>query len=257
MSATVPPAEGLETGRPARVRALALVGISALGLVVALVSYLKYAEVWLRPPPQLHPCVMSARRGLMREEPVMGSIPHLTREGNTVYLRPSEDRAVSCLGRMSSSVAAAFAAAFAELEPVARSRALAAAMRDHVPQDPAADREAIAAWMIASAALRALPESPETTAAQKEMDQRNACRFALRSPCPTRPPIPIVVWAAGIPSSLGLLFGAGLGARALVRVVRERRRRKAGSKKDPKANAPEAKETEPARNDDGDADGEA
>ena len=100
-----------------------------------------------------------------------------------------------------------------------------AVMKD-VPRDPSADQDALAAWMIASAAMRALPETPETTAAKDEIDEMNACRFAMRSTCPTRPPIPNVVWAAGVPSSLGLLFGAGLGVRALVRRVRERRKRK-------------------------------
>ncbi|MRG96930.1 hypothetical protein [Polyangium spumosum] len=227
MSATVPPSAEAARGRGARLRVAALLVISALGLGVALVSYFRYAAVWLRQPPRLDACAHVARRSLLQEEPVTGTIPHMTLEGSIVYLRPSEDRAVGCLGRMSSSLASAFAAAFAELEPAARARALATAMKDHVPQDPSADREAISAWVIASAAMRALPETPETTAARDEINQRNACRFRLRSTCPTRPPIPIVVWAAGVPSSLGLLFGAGLGVRALVRLVQRRRRRKA------------------------------
>ncbi|MDI3286167.1 hypothetical protein [Polyangium sp. 15x6] len=231
MSATDSSSAEPARGRRARIVIAAILVISALGFAAALVSYLQYASVWLRPPPRLPPCVVSARRMLSREEPVTGSIPHLTPDGSTVYLRPSEDRALSCLGRMSSKVASSFAAAFAELEPTARARAIAAAIKDHVPRDASADREALAAWMLASAAMRALPETPEITAAREEIDQLNACRFAMRSTCPTRPPIPIVVWAAGVPSSLGLLFGAGLGVRALVRAlarrVRERRRRKA------------------------------
>ncbi|MDI1482072.1 hypothetical protein [Polyangium sp. y55x31] len=226
MSATDSTSAEPARGRRARVVIAALLVISALGFAAALVSYRNYAAVWLRPPPRLPPCVLTARRLLSRDEPVTGSIPHVTPDGNTVYLRPAEDRAVSCLGRMSSKVASAYAAAFAELEPTARARALAAALKNQVPQDASADREALASWLLASAAMRALPETPETTAARDEIDQMNACRFAMRSTCPTRPPIPIVVWAAGVPSSLGLLFGAGVGVRALVRFVRERRRRR-------------------------------
>ncbi|MDC0741044.1 hypothetical protein [Polyangium mundeleinium] len=227
MSASESPSAEPARGRRARHVTAALLVLSALGLAAAIVSYLQYAAVWLRKPPRLPPCVLSARRGLTREEPVMGSIPHMTSEGSTVYLRPAEDRAVVCLGRISTPVASAFASAFAEIEPAARARALAAAMKNHVPREASADQEAAAAWLIASGALRALPETPETTAAREEVDGANACRFVLRSTCPTRPPIPIVVWAAGVPSSLGLLFGAGLGVRAAVRLVRERRRRKA------------------------------
>ncbi|MDC3958625.1 hypothetical protein [Polyangium jinanense] len=226
MSATDSSSAEPARGRRTRIVVAALLVISALGLAAALVSYRQYAAVWLRPPPRLPPCVPGARRMLMHEEPVTGSIPHVTPEGSTVYLRPSEDRALSCLGRVSSKVASAYAGAFAEIEPTARARALAAVMKN-LPQDASADREALAAWMLSSAAMRALPETPETTAARDEIDQMNACRFAMRSTCPTRPSIPIVVWAAGVPSSLGLLFGAGLGVRALVRLVRARRRRKA------------------------------
>ncbi len=235
MSATVPASAEPTRGRRARLGLLALLVISALGFGAALVSYLRYADVWMRPPPRLPQCVLSARRILMHEEPVTGSIPHLTPEGNTVYLRPAEDRAVRCLARSSSTVASAFAAAFAEVLPVPRAQALSAALRDRVPRDPSADRDALSAWMLASAAMRAIPETPETTAARKEMDELNACRFAMRSKCPTRPPIPLVVWIAGVPSSLGLLFGAGLGVRALVhalvRVVRARRLRRANERR--------------------------
>ncbi|MDI1432123.1 hypothetical protein [Polyangium sorediatum] len=227
MSATDSPSAEPARGRRARHVIAALLVLSALGLAGAIVSYFQYAAVWLRKPPRLQPCVLSARRALTREEPVMGSIPHLTQEGSTVYLRPAEDRAVVCLGRISTSVASAFAAAFVEIEPAARARALAVAMKDHVPREASADQVAASAWLIASGAMRALPETPETTAAREEIDGMNACRFVLRSTCPTRPPIPIVVWAAGVPSSLGLLFGAGLGVRAVVRTVRARRRRKA------------------------------
>jgi len=246
MSASVPRSAEPARGRRARLVVITIVVISALGFAAALVSYMRYAAVWRRSPPPLDRCVPTARRALMQEELVMGSIPYLTPEGNTVYLRPNEDRAVRCLGRVSGSVASAFAGAFAELEPVTRSRALVTAMKDHVPRDPAADREALSAWMIAAAAIRALPETPETTAARQEVDQMNACRFVMRTPCPTRPPIPIVVWAAGVPSSLGLLFGAGAGVRALVGLVREWRRRKAKQAKATKAEATQ-------KDDDGDA----
>jgi len=215
-----------------RLRLAAVIAVSAVGFAIALVSYLRYASVWLRSPPRLDRCVMASRRLLMREEPVTGSVPQPMPDGAMVYLRPNEARAVQCMGRSSSAVAAALTGAFAEIEPVPRAKALLGVLRDRVPRDASGDRDALAAWMIASGAFRAIPEAPETLAARQELDRLNACRFAgMRTPCPERPSIPGLVWATGVPSTFGLVFGAGMGIQALVRRLAERKRRKAEAAK--------------------------
>jgi len=205
----------------------ALFVVASIGATVALVSYWRYASVWLRKPPQLAPCAIISRQGLLREEPVTGSIPHVTEKGDTVYLRKGEDRAVRCMDRMNErETAKKLAVAFAEEEPVARARGLVALLRDDVPKDASADRAALATYLFAAAAMRMLPKQDETLAARDELDQLNACRFAtMRTPCRTRPPIPLVVWIAGIPSSLVLIVGVGLGFTGLGSRVRAWRRK--------------------------------
>jgi hypothetical protein len=174
-------------------------------------------------------CVLLATRGLTRPSLVSGSEAYSTPEGE-VFLTPSENRAVSCLEqRISKPLAVKFALAFTEQEPEIRGLELLKTVRD-LPPDPSADREATAAYFLASSALRGLPDLPEVKAAAEEIGQIHACRFATKSKCPTRPSIPILVWVTGIPSAIGVcistfLFGlAGFRvARARIRARRERR----------------------------------
>ena len=206
---------------------LAALFVASLGFALALVSYVRYANVWLRKPPRLPPCALVSRQGLLHEDPVTGSIPTFLEDGSTVYLRKPEDRAVRCMDRMSSPIAKSLAGAFAEIAPEARSKALVAVLRDHVPADPGADREAIAVYVFATAALRAMPDQEALAASRDELDQLNACRFSMRTPCKVRPPMPLVVYVAGAPSSLVLVAGLGFLLRGLVRSVIERWRTKA------------------------------
>jgi hypothetical protein len=69
--------------------------------------------------------------------------------------------------------------------------------------------------MRASAALRGLPQDvAEVRAAAEELDQRHACRFDTRRTCPTRPPLPALVWLAGVPAALSLLALLWIGLAA-------------------------------------------
>lgn len=196
---------------------IAAIGVATIvGAATTFYFYKRYADVWLKRPPRMPSCVLLSRRLLAREETVSGSIPYMAPDGNMVYLRPNEDRVVRCMGRLSAPTASFFAAAFAEVDPDKRARALAAILRDHVSTDTSADAEALAAYLITSAALRPLPKTEEIEKLHAELDQRNACRFAMpRTPCPSRPPIPMPVWIFGVPSSVGLVFSVGWGAKAI------------------------------------------
>ncbi|NUQ77957.1 MAG: hypothetical protein HUU21_30860 [Polyangiaceae bacterium] len=214
---------------------LAVLFVSLVGLGTAGLLYRRYAAVHLRPIAKMPRCVLLSNRGLARPSIVSGSEAYPTPEGE-VYLTPAENRAVSCLEqRISKPLAIKFALAFSEHEPEVRGLELLKTLRD-LPSDPTADREATAAYFLASAALRGLPDLPETTAAREELVQIHACRFATRRNCPTRPPIPILVWGMGIPSAIGagaslVVFGiAGFRiARDRIRARRARRKAKSGS----------------------------
>jgi len=218
---------------------IALIVVSSfIGAAVAGLQFKRYADVWLRHPPRMPQCVLISQRLLSHPENVSGSIPHMAPDGNMVYLRPTEDRAIRCLSRLSTSTAGHFAAAFGEAEPEKRARALAAILRDHVSTEVSADSEALAAYLIASAAIRALPKSDEIDNLRKELQDRNACRFDMRSQCPIRPPIPKIVWFLGIPSSMGVVVTFGWGIKAgLSRLVTWLKKRRASkAKKDDSEN---------------------
>jgi hypothetical protein len=203
-----------------RTLSVVIVVASIMGAATTFYFYKRYADVWLRSPPRMPACVLLARRLLSHDENVSGSIPHMAPDGNMVYLRPAEDRAVRCMGRVSTSTASVLAVAFAEVEPDKRARALAAVLRDHVSTQSSADAEALAAYLITTAALRSLPKNKEVDDLRAELDERNACRFAMRSQCPSRPPIPILVWILGAPSSVGLVLSVGWGAKSVGSRVR-------------------------------------
>ena len=203
-----------------RTLSVVIVAASIIGAATTFYFYKRYADVWLRSPPRMPACVLLARRLLSHDEFVSGSIPHMAPDGNMVYLRPAEDRAVRCMERLSTSTASVLAVAFAEVDPDKRARALAAVLRDHVSTQTSADSEALAAYLITTSAFRALPENKEIDALRGELDERNACRFAMRSQCPSRPPIPTPVWIFGVPSSVGLVFSVGWGAKSLATRVR-------------------------------------
>jgi hypothetical protein len=173
---------------------------------------------------------MLLTRLLTKPSLASGSEAYPTPEGE-VYLTPNETRAVSCLEqRISRELAVKFALAFAEHEPEIRGIELLKALRD-LPPDPSADKEATAAYFIASSALRGLPDLPETKAAAEEVSQLHACRFSTRAKCPTRPAIPIRVWVSGIPSAIGLCIAAFVFGRAGFRSARDRIRERRARRK--------------------------
>lgn len=207
---------------------------SAMGAATTWYHYNRHAEVWLRDPPKMPECVRISQRLLAHETAEKGSIPIMLGETLGWFLRPSEVEAVACISRFPSSTrlsgpvgwswsgpnttAERFSLAFINLNPDARARILAETMREISP-DSSADREARAAYLIATAAIEAMPKTPEIEALEEGMAQRYACRFVTRTPCASRPPIPDIVWIAGIPSTFGIVGILGLamvvlGARA-------------------------------------------
>ncbi len=226
---------------------MAAIGLaSVIGAATTFYVYKQYADVWLRRPPRMPTCVLMARRLLVTDDPVTGSIPHMAPDETMVYLRPTEDRAVRCLNRISSKTASVFAAALAEVNPDKRAQALAAVVRQ-LPADPSADAPAFATYMMSSAAFRALPKTPEIEAIHNELDQSNACRFSMRTPCPSRPPIPMTVWITGVPSAIGLVSVLGWSGKAIIarlRAWREKRRAAKKSAKKESTPAPATQENE-------------
>ncbi|AUX20081.1 hypothetical protein SOCEGT47_005440 [Sorangium cellulosum] len=215
-------APGASQGRAARwgVRARAVVVLLALALslgAVAAVAFQRYVSVHLRAPPKVPTCVRGARVALRKPVEASGTEPRLTAAGETVYLTPGEDRAVACAFQLDEALSRRLAGALAEHDPDQRAARLLEVVRDHVPAEPAHDRVAVAAYMMASAALRALPaEVPAVRAASESLEQVHACRFRTRRPCSTRPSLPALVWLAGIPAALSwlALLGIGLAASA-------------------------------------------
>jgi hypothetical protein len=213
---------------------MAAIGLaSVIGAATTFYVYKQYADVWLRRPPRMPACVRMARGLLATDAPVTGSIPHPAPDGTMVYLRPAEDRAVRCLNRISSKTASAFAVALAEVDPDKRAQAFAAVARQF-PADPSGDAEALATYLMSSAAFRALPKTPEIEAIHNELDQSNACRFSMRTPCPSRPPIPMTVWITGAPSTIGLAAVLGWSGKAIIARLRAWRDKRRAAKKSAK-----------------------
>jgi hypothetical protein len=147
-----------------------------------------------------------------------------------VYLTIHESRAVSCVEGISRPLAVRFARAFTEHEPEVRGLELLKILRE-VPADPASDREATIAYFIASSAMQALPDLPETKAAKEELALLHGCRFDVRRlACPTRPPIPMSVWLTGVPSAITFVVAAFVLGREGVRRLLERRRARKAAK---------------------------
>lgn len=194
-------------------------------------SYWQYAQTWLRKPAGMSRCVMSANRQLRKPAVASGIEPHQTPDGETVYLSPAEDAAVRCVQGLSSETARRFAGAFSEQEPELRALELLKILRD-VPADPASDRLAHTVYRLASGAVDALPQLPETKAVADELEETYACRFGTKLPCPRRPPIPWLVWAAGVPAALALLFAAVVGLPRAYRSIRSALAARAQRKKD-------------------------
>lgn len=210
---------------------LLLVLLASLGgLGGAYVPYRSYAAIWRRPIAKMPRCVLAARIVLRKPSVVSGSEPATTRSGETVYLTRPELLAVRCVKPISEPLSGRFAEAFSQTEPELRGLELLKILRD-VPSDASHDPEASAAYFIGTGALAGLPDLPEVKAASDEMDAIHACRFVSKIPCPSRPPIPVVVWILGVPSALGVLFVLGSFIRAGALAVRDRLRARRERKK--------------------------
>jgi hypothetical protein len=119
------------------------------------------------------------------------------------------------------------AGALAEQEPVRRAQGFLKLVRDDIPADPAFDRQAVAAYLLVDGAMGALPEDlPEIKTIGGELDLLHACRFDSRRPCPTRPPIPVLVWITGVPAAASALGLLGIGGVVAVRGIRRWRERR-------------------------------
>jgi hypothetical protein len=204
-------------------------GTLALGGIAGK-TFWSYYRAHLRQPPPLSSCVMLARHQVRKQELISGTEPHDNAQGETVYLTEGQDRAVRCAAMVDHDLSKRLAGALAEDEPARRAHALLEAVRV-IPDGPAADREAATGYEIASGAVDGLPHDlEEIRTISTDLDMLYACRFSTRKRCPTRPPIPMVVWVAGVPSAIGLLGvlgvlvprGVAAMRRLLARVLRRR-----------------------------------
>lgn len=210
-----------------------LVGLLALALAsgaVAGLQYQGYAAVHLRKPAKLPRCILKSSMGLRKPALSSGTEARENAAGETVYLTRAEDRAVGCASLIDMKLSRQLAGALAEQDPALRAQAFLKLVRDDTPADPAFDRQAVAAYMFASSVFKTLPQdSAEIRAAQEEIDLLQTCRFDTKRPCPTRPPIPPVVWLTGVPAAAAVLglgwIGGSAGVAALQGWWRRRKQR--------------------------------
>ncbi|MCC6552008.1 MAG: hypothetical protein IT372_03165 [Polyangiaceae bacterium] len=212
----------MSAGKPRRILPLvvALLAVALGGGALAAAQYRAYAAVHLRLPRRLPSCVLKARTALRKPALVSGTEPRDTDTGETVYLTPAEDRAVACAILIDKKLAGQLARALSQHDPAPRAQTFLSIFRDEIPPGPDFDRQATAFYRIASGALHVLPpDDEEALAASNELDQLYACRFDTRRHCPTRPPMPAVVWLTSTPATaalLGLLWlGGSAGAAAI------------------------------------------
>jgi len=199
---------------------------ASLGVAISATVLYQHASEWMRGRPRVTRCISVGSRILKRPEPVAGVEPHATPTGETVWLRPNEDRAVRCLSGTSAEQAPKLAAALALLDDEPRARALGALVRE-LPTEAEYDRIAFSVYLCASGALAGLPQDlPVVVEQQKAIDGIMDCRFDRAGVCAARPSIPIVVWVPGVPAAVALLVVLGVFGRAGVLAIVRRRRRK-------------------------------
>jgi len=215
--------------RPARPAARWMIPAAVLTVICgafAGLSYRSYGSQHLRTAKAPR-CAIDARVYLKEQVLVSGTEPHGLPSGETVYLTEPEDHAVRCINGISKEIGAHLTAAFTEQQPEVRALELLKVVRDHVPPDPAHDREAAAGFYLARAAMQPIPELPEKKAALEELELLHACRFDTTKPCPTRPPISPWIWASGAFSAIGILLFLKIGGAALITGIRGVLRRRA------------------------------
>jgi hypothetical protein len=228
---TPPRDEPARTPRARRFAWLALA--SALALAIAGTSYVRYASVWLREKPGLSRCVLAGAVRLAKPLPASGDAPRTTESGETVYLNDVDDAAVGCMAQFAPELAPKLTSAIMEPDADRRAAMLLALVKS-VPPDEDHDDAAYAAFRLGYGALQALPRTDAVIATDYAMLEVYGCRFDVEDKCPYRPPMPRLVFVAGMPGALGgaISLGAGLvaGVRALARRVRARRARKAAER---------------------------
>jgi hypothetical protein len=195
--------------RPRFPRWIIALGVaSPIALAGAGASYWSYKSEHLREPPRRIACVQLAQRRLGQPEPLSGFEAHGTPSGGTVFLRPTEDSAVRCMHQISSPVAQRLAEAYAILDEEPRAAALSTLAKDVIAKHPEDDALVFTTVMLTAPAM--VGEAPPIKAAKKELEELIACRYDTRVACPSRPPIPVLVYVLGVPGALGILvlFGS-------------------------------------------------
>lgn len=208
---------------PATRRERTLVALAILGaalLAVAGWTFFRYAREHLRKPPTVDFCFVVVQAALPELPDASGTERHEFDDGEVVYLREDEDRAVRCAFQfVSEPYAERVAHALAEAEPDARARAVRALV-EQAPPGPRGDAEFEIAYDIASGALEGLRSSPVVDEASFVVAESRACRFRTDEPCATRPPLPWQVPAFGLPGVAAVAPGLALALGALARWLR-------------------------------------
>lgn len=198
---------------------LGIAFVSLLGLLFATYTYRTYHAAQSRPPPGLPRCALGLSITLQTEETVSAAEPHIGPNGETIYLRPNEEKAVACVTLFERDLAKPLAGAFAETDPEKRGRAFIAVAKAAPPGVPG-DKWAYAAFMLGSGSLKSSPKTPAIKALADELEQVHACRFDTATVCATRPPEPLRIWLIGVPAGVGVgapfLLFAGEGIRRLL-----------------------------------------
>ena len=120
----------------------------------------------------------------------------------------------------------AFAKAVPDIAPTMQSaldrwdKVEAALMR--VSDDLNAGRISDAMAFDPANALSPLPRTDAVIAADYALLELYGCRFDVEDACPARPPIPRVVFVAGVPSAVGAAVSIAVGAVAGVRAIAAR-----------------------------------
>ncbi len=121
----------------------------ALGCVVGgagLWGYLQHTARWERPAPKVANCFLGVRPRLRQPTTVTPTEPYPGPGDETLYLTMPQTKAAQCAGALSAGTDKRIAAAFANADPDAQGRALAALLTG-LPADPASDQDAVGLWL--------------------------------------------------------------------------------------------------------------
>lgn len=209
---------------------LAVGFVSLLGLLYVNRTYRAYRATYMRQAPEVPGCIQASAIDLLTESVVSGTEAHAGPSGETFFLRRNEDAAVGCASLVDLELARRLTGAFAELAPDKRARGFVKIAKA-AASGPGGDKWAYATYLLGSSAIKALPKTPEITAAADELELSYACRFDAARPCPTRPKEPITTWVIGVPG------GVGVAVPFLLLGFEGVRRLASGRKKKPKKQA--------------------